>query len=510
MVVDGKNPEKIFSTYDEVNTFPIFSIPHKGIGREACAAYDVRTEFNGQGEPIRTWYPHHNSEGLTGYKGKSREKQWAVVGNTREGLLFGQHHVKPGGNLLILTEGEDDALAIWQQLRESSGLEGWVPSVVSISHGASGAAGDVTRNLEFVDSFKKVVICFDNDEAGKDATNAVAQLIPGKAHVAKLALKDANDMLLAGRGEELKWDILKHARKYQPDGIINGADTWERYSAASTQQCYSYPSTWIELNRMTYGYRLGSLVTITSGTGVGKTQLMRELKYHVWESTNLGIADISLEEDVGDSVSGLMSLRMGQRLHLPDVEREGHLERAAHDELFASGRFMFYDHFGGMDDNNLLGKIRYFAACGCQTIFLDHLSIVISEYAAEGNERERIDTVMTKLAKIAKELNVVIFIVVHLRKVGGGESFEQGAIPSLDDLRGSGTLKQLSWDVIALSRNQQHPDYYCRNISQLTVLKCRFSGRTGPADYLSFNTDTGRMVGVAKPANYDKEVKRNF
>jgi twinkle protein len=504
------NTESSYLSFEEAGALPVFGIPGKGIGRDACDAYGVRTEFDGTGEPCRFWYPHHSSAGCTGYKGKSTSKQWTVVGNTRDGLLFGQHHIKPNGNLLILTEGEDDCLAVWQCLREHSTLEGWTPSVVSISHGASGAAGDVARNLEFVDSFKKIVICFDNDEAGKAATDAVAQMFPGKAHVAKLALKDANEMLLAGKGEELKWDILKHARKYQPDGIINGADTWDRYVNASSQDCYNYPETWIELNRMTYGYRLGSLVTITSGTGVGKTQLMRELKYHVWESTNFGIADISLEEDVGDSVSGLMSLHMGQRLHLPDIPASELDERAAHDALFSDGRFMFYDHFGGMDDSNLLGKIRYFAACGCQAIFLDHLSIVISEYAAEGNERERIDTVMTKLAKIAKELNVVIFIVVHLRKVGGGESFEQGAVPSLDDLRGSGSLKQLSWDVLALSRNQQHPDLYCRNVSRLTVLKCRFSGRTGPADYIYFDQTTGRMKGVAKPANYDLEVKRNF
>jgi twinkle protein len=112
---------------------------------------------------------------------------------------------------------------------------------------------------------------------------------------------------------------------------------------------------------------------------------------------------------------------------------------------------------------------------------------------------------MTKLAKLAKELEVVIFIVVHLRKEGSGRSFEQGAIPSLDDLRGSGSLKQLSWDVIALSRNQQHYDPYCRNISKITVLKCRFSGNTGEADHILFDTDTGRMRRVDKPGNYDPE-----
>jgi len=112
---------------------------------------------------------------------------------------------------------------------------------------------------------------------------------------------------------------------------------------------------------------------------------------------------------------------------------------------------------------------------------------------------------MTKLAKLAKELEIVIFLVVHLRKEGSGKSFEQGATPSLDDLRGSGSLKQLSWDVLALSRNQQHFDPICRNTTQLTVLKCRFTGRTGPADYLRFDVDTGRMEQVAEPANYHQE-----
>lgn len=511
VAVEQESGESNYLSVEEVETLPYFGIPTKQLSRDTCEYYGVRTEFDGQGEPCRYWYPHYATEGKpSGYKGKSTTKQWTVTGNTREGLLFGQSRVKPGGNLLVITEGEDDCLAVHQVLRDHSSLEGWIPSVVSVSHGASGAAKDVARNLEFVDSFKKIVICFDNDEAGKAAVDEVAQLLPGKAHVAKLVLKDANEMLLAGKAEELKWDLLKHARKYQPDGIINGADTWDRYVNASSQECYSYPDTWIELNRMTYGFRPGSIVTLTSGTGVGKTQIVRELEYHVWKTTPFNIAVISLEEDVGDSVGGLMSLHTGKRLHLPDTVVPEELERTAHDELFGLRRWEFYDHFGGMDDGNLLGKIRYFAACGCRAIFLDHLSIVISEYAAEGNERERIDTVMTKLAKIAKELNVTIFIVVHLRKVGGGESFEQGAVPTLDDLRGSGSLKQLSWDVIALSRNQQHPDLYCRNVSRLTVLKCRFSGRTGPADYVHFDEETGRMIGVAKPANYDQEIKRNF
>ena len=158
-----------------------------------------------------------------------------------------------------------------------------------------------------------------------------------------------------------------------------------------------------------------------------------------------------------------------------------------------------------MDDQSLFNKIRYLGATGHQVIFLDHLSIIVSEFAADGDERQRIDTVMTKLAKIAKELNLAIFIIVHLRKESSGRSFERGATPSLDDLRGSGTLKQLSWDVVSLSRDQQHYDPVCRNTCKVTVLKCRFSGRTGDADYLMFSEATGRMQTISKPRHYDPE-----
>jgi twinkle protein len=437
---------------------------------------------------------------LDGYKAKTTDKKFGALGNTRGGELFGQTACGSGGSFVVVTEGEDDALTIWQCLVERSELPGWTPAVVSLSHGAASAVKDVAANLEYLDQFDRVILCFDEDDAGKQAIDDVCPLLGGKGYVTKLSEKDANDMLAAGKGDELKWAVLKHAKKYQPDGIINGIDTWERYKHSSNVQCVPYP--YKELNEKTYGFRPGSIVTITSGTGVGKTQFMRELKYHVFQSTDWLIADIALEEDVGDTVSGLMSLHMGRRLHLPDVQVPEEHERKVHAELFGSERFSFYDHFGGMDDASLFSKLRYFGATGHRAIFLDHLSIIVSEYAAEGGERERIDTVMTKLAKLAKELEVVIFLVVHLRKEGSGKSFEQGATPSLDDLRGSGSLKQLSWDVLALSRNQQHFDPICRNTTLLTVLKCRFTGRTGPAGFLRFSEDTGRMEEVSEPANY--------
>jgi twinkle protein len=495
--------EKI--TLENIFQLPVFGIPDRGIGVEACEHFGVRTEFGDDGSPVRTWFPHITDKVVDGYKGKGTDKKFTAVGDTKGGQLFGQSTGPTSGSFVVVTEGEVDALTIWQVLRDRSEISGWVPAVVSLAHGAGGAVQDVSNNLEYLQGFDRVVLCFDEDEAGRKAVDAVCPLLGGNVYVTSLGEKDANDMLSQGKGDELKWAVVKHAKRYQPDGIVNGADTWDRYKHSNATECKPYPIEWKELNDKTYGFRPGSIVTITSGTGVGKTQFMRELKYHVWQTTDWKVADVSLEEDVGDSVGGLMSLHMGRRLHLPDVEVEESHEHMVHTELFGDGRFSFYDHFGGMDDSSLFNKLRYFGATGHKVIFLDHLSIIVSEYAAQGGERERIDTVMTKLAKIAKELEIVIFIVVHLRKETSGRSFEQGAVPSLDDLRGSGSLKQLSWDVLALSRNQQHYDEACRNITKVTVLKCRFTGRTGTAGYLRFDEDTGRMATVEPPSNYEEE-----
>lgn len=494
-------------TMQEAATLPHFGIPHKKISASTCEHYGVRTEFNDRGEPSAWLYPHYTDETIDGYKTKTLDKKFSAIGTTAGGTLFGQQVSNTGGSFVCVTEGEDDAMAIYDTLVSRSDLPGWTPAVVSLTHGSGGAVKDISSNLEWFEQFDRVVLCFDEDEQGRKAVDAVCPLFGGNVYVTKLPYKDANEMVLAGKADDLKWAVIKQAKKYQPDGIIDGADTWDRYKNSSNEECIPYPSEWKELNRMTYGFRPGSIITITAGTGVGKSQFMRELKYHVWKSTDWGIADVSLEEDVGDSVSGLMSLHMGQRLHLPDVQVAEDHERKVHDELFEGGRFSFYDHFGGMDDSSLFNKLRYFGATGHKAIFLDHLSIIVSEYAAQGGERERIDTVMTKLAKLAKELNVAIFIIVHLRKESSGRSFENGAVPTLDDLRGSGSLKQLSWDVLALSRNGQHYDALCRNITKTTVLKCRFSGRTGTADYLRFDEGTGRMVAVPCPTNYEEEER---
>jgi twinkle protein len=268
-----------------------------------------------------------------------------------------------------------------------------------------------------------------------------------------------------------------------------------------------FPEHWQKMNHMGYGLRLGELDVWTSGSGMGKTQFFRELKLHVLDTTDACVADIALEEPLEDTVESLCALRMNKRIHLPDVEYTDEELRAAWETTAGTGRYFMYDAFGSMEQDALIDKIRYFAtALDCKYIFLDHLSIVVSGYASDGNERTVIDEIMTALKSLTVELGVWIGVIVHLRKVDGGsrgKSFETGLVPTLDDLRGSGSLKQLANSVYAVSRNQQAETDIEKHTSRLHVLKCRFSGRTGPADWLRFNEETGRMEEGCDPTESD-------
>lgn len=475
----------------EANT-TVISSKYRGILPEIFEDYGVRCSFDEMtGDISALYFPQTKGGKISGYQEKTAEKVIRSIGDTKDCELFGQSRAGNGGKMVVITEGHEDCLSSYQMFKQA----GKNYRVLSLPNGASSKA--VQRNLEWLDKFESIILSLDMDEPGQKAATDISELFrPGKVKIMKYSEKDANAMLQEGKAKEY-FQALYNANEYRPDGIIAGKDTWDRLVNRPRVESVPYPAVMEELNKMTYGMRVGELDTWTSGSGMGKTQIVREIEYHLHETTQDNIGVIALEEPLEDSAEALMGLYLNKRIHLPDIRETISNEdyRQAWEHLYGKDRFFFYDHFGSVDEDSLLSKIRFLVnGCGCKYIILDHLSIVISEFAADGGERERIDTVMSKLKKLTQELQCYIGLIVHLRKTSGGKSFEEGGVPTLDDLRGSGSIKQLSNNVYALSRNQQDQNPVVRNTSQLHVLKCRFTGRTGPADMLYYNENTGRMV----------------
>lgn len=469
-------------------------IPNRRLSKATCQKFGVTVEYGSDGKISKHHYPTYSMEGeLIGTKTRvvladKKRDDYYSKGNLSGETLFGQHTCRGNGKFITITEGELDALSVSEMFDRK-----W--DVVSLKKGAATAVQEIKASLEFLESYDKVVLCFDNDVAGKKATSAVRDLFsPEKILICKLPMKDASDMLQANRIAEFTkaWWASK---PYRPDGIVAGNDTWEAITENRSKPSVLYP--WQGLNSMTRGYRLGELVTITSGSGMGKSQMIRELEYHMLQATDSNIGVIALEEDIARTALGIMSVHANRPLHLD--------EGVSHDELrphweatLGTNRYFLYDHFGSTGLDNLLSRVRFMVkSLDCDRIVLDHLSIVVSSQE-NGDERKAIDEVMTKLRTLVQELGISMFLVSHLKRAGG-QAHEDGGRISLSELRGSQSIAQLSDIVIGLERDQQNPDPIVRNTSTVRVLKNRYTGQTGPACYLQYDVNTGRMNEVEAP-----------
>ena len=188
-----------------------------------------------------------------------------------------------------------------------------------------------------------------------------------------------------------------------------------------------------------------------------------------------------------------MSLYANKPLHLPDTIATQEEKDEAFANTCGSGRLFLFEHFGSTGIDNIINRVRYMAkGLGCGYIFLDHISIVVSAQAS-GDERKALDEIMTRLRMLVQETGVALIVVSHLKRPDG-KGHEEGAATSLAQLRGSGSIAQLSDMVIGLERNGQAEDPLDRNTTHVRVLKNRFSGTTGPGGSLLYTHQTGRMI----------------
>jgi twinkle protein len=362
--------------------------------------------------------------------------------------------------------------------------------VVSVPNGASAEKKDFLSSLGWLEGFEEVVILFDEDEPGRLAAAECAEVLtPGKAFIGRLPRKDANEMVKHGEVKELV-DACWQAAPYRPDTIIAGVDLIERVLAPPPP---SIPYPWPGLDAYLRGQRLGEITCWCGGTGAGKSQLVREIAYHL-RTRGEKVGVIALEESVRKAALSQVSLEMNEKLHDPTV-RDGIDDNAIRDAAkVALKDVWFYDHFGSVEAAALLPKIKFMVkGLGVKWVILDHISIMVSGMATDGDERKRLDELMTRLRTTVEECDFGLHLVSHLRKASGTPHEEGGRI-TLDDLRGSGAIKQVSDNIVAAERNQQHEDELERNVTTLRVIKCREFGDTGISSRVSYSKTSGRIT----------------
>ena len=445
----------------------------RNISEKTCELFKTYRD----GELLRHYYFDSTGK-VVGAKVRTKDKQFRCEGEVKSlyGMQNYRHKTTSKDQKLVIVEGEMDAMSVWES------QPNW--DVVSVPNGAAAAKKAIQQNYEWVNYYDKVVIFFDNDEAGKKASKEAASVLPpGKAYIGFLEdYKDASEALQANDTEAIRRVTNYDHQQYRPDGIVDAKTLLDLVTTPSPPADHDYPFQ--GLQSKLHGIRYGELVTITAGSGIGKSSFCRELATHLL-SKGERVGYLALEESNRRTALGLMSVAANKPLHIGDQKREE--LTSIFDQTIANWNLHLFDGFGSYDPDHIYNRIEYMAA-GLETkvIFLDHLSILLS--GLEGDERRMIDTTMTKLRSLVERTGISMFLVCHTTTPPNGQSHEEGGRVQLRSLRGSRSIGQLSDAVIALERDQQSNTE--RDATTVRVLKNRYSGEVGEACQLKYDLNS--------------------
>lgn len=536
------NEVYVKETVKEIQEYGFAENKERNITKATCERFGVRAALSEKdGKTVEAYYfPSYNKYGeVVGYtkqdvtKAKDEKGHWSAIGNVAiSNKLFGQNVAETIGRKhsnFTVTEGQWDCLSIHQAQCDSvkgTKYEGQEPFVVSIPLGTKNAVESLLHNKEFVEGFDSMTVFFDHDEAtpaelkkgimkGKEAREAVASAFIGAVELWCVqpthGLKDASDYLQNKNGvfknyveaQKALAKLVQFDRKPMvTEKIAHIEDIdFEDVMAPIPQgiTITSFP----KLNDMLYTWRTGELTIVTSRSGGGKTTCMTKVAEDaIDQGERLGA--IYLEEKIKQTLQRFVaselkvSYKKFKRNPLSVTSREQ--ARAAYEKLKQNKQLVFVDHFGSLPISELMAKVRhlYFVE-GCRYILLDHLSMVISG-SDVADERKEIDMVMTELAAFCAANDVAIMLVVHLNRQGsaippppkGKENEPYWITVTKESMRGSGSLEQIAWNVLAIE--QEILPNRKRGRVRWVVLKNREGGDLGVADTFNLNENDWSII----------------
>ena len=471
-------------TVEEVATFRSSKLIARKISSEVMDFFGIKVSFNGEGKIDGHYYPYEG-----GYKHRALPKKFYTIGEPHG--LCGKDKFTAGGKRIIITTGEIDMLSVAEALKTH--YKGTIYPVVT--PGSDQNMKALLEEREWLRSFGEVVLLFDNDESGKKAQAEALKIIGiDKVKIGKLSRKDPNEVLV-NDGPAALMQAAFNAERYLPGDILTKDELWEKLEAYNKIQSIPFPPCLEGVNLKTKGKRYGDITLFISGTGSGKSTLLREDVLHTLKETEDKLGILAFEEGPAESARKLAGMALKRNPANEDLTLEE--LRPGFDMVFGEDRVMVLDHQGSITDDSIIDKIEYMILSGCKHIYIDHITLMVSEGVGDLTGNEATDKIMADLLRLVKRYPVWIGLVSHLRKVQvGAKSFEEGKLPSMDDIRGSGSIKQISMDIVAFARDMKSENEDVRNTIKMSVLKCRFTGLTGPVRGAKYVFETGRLIPV--------------
>lgn len=424
--IKKKTKEEIANELEEIEQCDTEDVPQRKLRKEALEYFGVKvgkSRVDGK-TPSILFYPRYKDGVLVDYKANllSPKKMWIVAG-AKDCDLFGwEQAIRTGAKRLIITEGEKDAVALKRivDMYTKEAFQEHKPAIVSIPNGAASAAKDIGRLASKIRPlFKEVVLCFDQDAAGKAAVDDVLKIYP-EAFSATLPCKDVLDCVEKGMAKAAFAAITFNYAKPKNTRLVLGSSLTE---AARTAPEWGFSYPWKGLTDLTRGIRLGETIYVGAGVKMGKSEIVNSLSAHCITEHGWKVFLAKPEESNRKTYQLLVGKLAGKIFHDPKIP----FDFAAYDKYepkLRDGVVMvnLYQHLGW---DTLKLDIQEAANMGCKAIFIDPITNLTNHMSA-GEANEKLIAIAAELASMAMDLNVVIFIFCHLKAPVGGAPHEAG------------------------------------------------------------------------------------
>lgn len=475
-------------------------IKSRRISEQTCRLYDYKASsdffYRGERQQAHFAFVRDQENNVVGAHIRIvNGKNWIWKGQSRDTQLFGQHTANKG-DVLIITEGEIDAMSVYQCLTPQQRR---TMAVVSVTSGSNSAVKQIEANYTYVRQFGLIVIFFDQDEPGKKAAKEVLdKLQVSVAVVTAFPYKDANEAYLK-RDEESIMRAINQCKPSLPEELVAAVDLEKRVLQRDRSKGFLFP--WPGWNKATLGMKPGEVHMLAAGTGTGKSMFARSIALNLC-LCGVRVAFMNLEEEPETTYERMISEAMGQTYYLWDNERRNKPENIEvmrrTVKTFAHNLFLL-DKFGMSDLRSFINLVvHYVKNEQCEVVVLDHFSLLADAIDLRADQRRTIDKAIAELKTIAMRERFCFLIVSHLsRDTGSHKSFEEGAEPQISNLRGSASLGQIPNYIWMLQRDPYNPQ---GNETKCHLKKNRETGVVGWRSTIEFNPKNYRLREIDSPS----------
>lgn len=372
-------------------------------------------------------FPYYKNGVLVNRKNRDIiEKHKMSQDKEAEPTLFNRDNID--SDTLLITEGEFDTMALYQY-----GLK-----AVSVPNGCDGRTW-IDEEWDFLETFKKIIICFDNDKAGQKAAVEVAHKLGlWRCQIALFPFKDANECLCKGVDRKTIYEALEAAKVLSPEAVVSPMEFNEKiqYLFEQGTKLFGISTAWDELTDIIKGWRGSELTIWTGKNGSGKSTIL-----------NQHLIDLGHKGEKSCIYSGEMSPERYLRWAIIQFLAKANPTKEEIEYVlnWMNGKLYTLNVTSIIEPDKLLTNFEYVARrYGVRHFMVDSLMKIKLNSADEYNEQANF---VNMLCDFSKKYNAHTHLVVHPRKTPLDRD-EPGKV----DVKGSSHITDLADNVIVMYR----------------------------------------------------------